>query len=84
MINIIRMRDTEVVYAIVSEGTLTISEGTTPTYDGTIFTVDETFPYTWENGYECIRAEIEIPENWSGATHKLTGTDGNYSFIAVS
>ena len=82
MINIVRLRDTQVVYAIVSEGTLTISEGGS-TYDGDIFEIDAEYPYTWENGYECVRADIEIPENWYGGTHKLTGSEGSYSFEAV-
>jgi hypothetical protein len=83
MINIIRMRDTQVVYAIVSEGTLSITEAGT-TYDGTIFTVDAEYPYTWDNGYECVRTEIEVPEGWYGGTHKLVGSEGNYSFQVVS
>jgi hypothetical protein len=82
MINIIRMRDTQVVYAIVTEGIVSITE-TETTYDGDIFEVDENYPYTWVDGYECIRAEIEVPENWYGGTHKLVGVDGAYSFEAV-
>ena len=65
MINIVRNRDTKIVYAIVSEGNLVIEGGTT-TYDGDIFTIDSEFPYKWEFGYECVQAEVEVPADWHG------------------
>lgn len=68
MINIVRNRDTKIVYAVVSDGNLVIAEGTT-TYDGDIFTIDSEFPYTWENGYECVQAEVEVPEEWHGSKY---------------
>jgi hypothetical protein len=68
MINIVRNRDTKIVYAVVGEGNLVITEGTT-TYDGDIFTIDSEFPYTWEFGYECVQAEVEVPEEWHGSKY---------------
>ena len=72
MINIIRNRDTKIVYAVVSDGNVVITE-TETTYDGNIFTIDSEYPYTWANGYECVQAEVEVPEGWYG---------GKYSFDA--
>jgi len=79
MINVIRSRDTKVVYSVVSEGTVVISEDGTTTYDGDIFVVDSEFPYTWENGYECVRVETELPEDWHGG--KYTFDAGTWTLV---
>lgn len=78
MINIIRNRDTKIVYSVVSDGNVVIADGTT-TYDGDIFTIDSEFPYTWENGYECVQAEVELPEDWYGS--KYTFDNGTWALV---
>ena len=62
MINIIRNRDTKIVYAVVGGGNVVITE-TETTYDGDVFTIDSEFPYTWGNGYECVQAELKHRKN---------------------
>jgi len=78
MINIIRNRDTKIVYAVVSDGNVVITE-TETTYDGDIFTIDSEYPYTWGNGYECVQAEVEVPEGWHGS--KYAFDNGTWTLV---
>jgi hypothetical protein len=78
MINIIRNRDTKIVYAVVGGGNVVITE-TETTYDGDVFTIDSEYPYTWENGYECVQAEVEVPEGWYGS--KYAFDNGTWTLV---
>jgi hypothetical protein len=78
MINIIRNRDTKIVYAVVGGGNVVITE-TETTYDGDVFTIDSEDPYTWANGYECVQAEVEVPEGWYGS--KYAFDNGTWTLV---
>jgi hypothetical protein len=78
MINIIRNRDTKIVYAVVGGGNVVITE-TETTYDGDVFTIDSEYPYTWANGYECVQAEVEVPEGWYGS--KYAFDNGTWTLV---
>ena len=76
MNNIIRRRESLVVDAITFHGEITISEDAT-TAVSCSFEIDENFPYTWENGYECVRTDVELPDGYTGGGEWKLIEDGD-------
>ena len=76
MNNIIRRRSDFVVDAITFEGIVTIASGST-TAVSCSFDIDENYPYTWENGYECVRTDIDLPDGYVGGGEWYLFDDGD-------
>jgi|13_taG_2_1085334.scaffolds.fasta_scaffold12758_2 hypothetical protein len=76
MKNIIRRRESNLVEAITFEGIITIDNETTSAVSCS-FDIDENYPYTWENGYECIRTDVELPEAYTVGGEWLLIDDGD-------
>lgn len=83
MKNIIRRRGNYVVDAVTFAGVITITEDNT-TAVSCSFDIDENFPYTWTNGYECVRTDIDMPDAYTGGGEwKLLGDSGSYTWEQV-
>ena len=76
MKNIVRRRESNLVEAITFEGTLTIEDGNTSAVSCS-FDIDANYPYTWENGFECVRTDVELPDGYTIGGEWLLINDGD-------